>query len=395
MRHAVLRSTFANVDQLMYRLRAAEALLGVSHTTLRNYTEESGVTVRRASDFNNKAIPARLFEPSSIFSLAQWRRTQGYVKGPSVGPVVVTVNVVKGGTGKTTTAVETAVHLQLMGMRVLCIDLDVQSNLTQSMGYEADITEREASEHGVNQEALVTATFADVLLPHIAAAQRGGSARSPAAEIPGLIKKPFGEDGPHVICSDTYLADIEMPLANSKGARELIFRDLFAQAATGKNPLLDTSSYDVIILDCPPNMSMTSTCAIAAADIVVAPVKMDAFAKKGLARLIHEINSLGKTYGVKPIPLILPTHYSQNIPRISRMQSELSNYAAVLSQQVISSSEEFPKSLEYYLPLTLQKPTSKGAAEYRLFAEILKKKILEVADQQEQLKNQSSSRNFK
>ena len=379
MTSSQLRSTFAHTGQLLYRLRAAEALLGVSHTTLRGYTETAGVRVKRANEFNGKAVPTRVFEPETIFSLARWRRSQGYVKGPASGPIVVTVNVVKGGTGKTTTAVETAVHLQLMGLRVLCIDMDVQSNLTQSMGYEADLMPEEAAIHGINEEALITATFADIVAPYVAAAQRGTNARLPQEPIEGLIKKPFGEDGPHVICADTFLSDIEMPIANSKGARELVIRELFAEAKRGNIPSFEISVYDVIIMDCPPNMSMTSTCAIAAADIVVAPVKMDSFAIKGLARLIHEIDGLKKTYQINPQLLILPTHYSPNLARISRMQAELGKYASMLSQQVISASEDFPKSLDQYLPLTLQKPTSKGASEYQLFAEILRNKILEVA----------------
>lgn len=375
-----VRSTFARTDALMYRLRAAEALLGVSHTTLRGYTEQSGVRVRRANEFNEQAVPSRVFEPETIFALAQWRREQGYVKGPAAGPVVVAVNVIKGGTGKTTTAVESAIHLQLMGLRTLCIDLDVQSNLSQSMGYESDLLPEEAEDHGITVEALVTSTFAHVVTPFVTASNRGGSSRTPIEPIPDLIKMPFGPMGPHVICSDMYVSDMEMPITNSKGARELTFRDLFAQAATGKYPALDISRYDVIILDCPPNMSMTSTCALAAADILVAPVKMDAFARKGLVRLMGEVKSLGKSYPVvNPQMMILPTHYSPNIKRISRMQTELGKYAAMLSPQVISSSEDFPKSLDNYLPLTLQKPTSKSASEYRLFADALRSKIFEIA----------------
>lgn len=50
---------------------------------------------------------------------------------------------------------------------------------------------------------------------------------------------------------------------------------LLNEAKAGNIPGFDTSNYDaVIVFDCPPNVSMTSTVALAAADLVVAPVRI-------------------------------------------------------------------------------------------------------------------------
>ena len=124
----------------MYRLRAAGALLGVTDNTVRSYADGAGIPIRRANDLKAGAPAVRVFEPETLFKLAAWRRAQGYLKGlpPGVGPIVITVDVIKGGTGKTTTSVELALHLQLLGMRTLLIDLDSQANATQLMGYEPD-----------------------------------------------------------------------------------------------------------------------------------------------------------------------------------------------------------------------------------------------------------------
>ncbi len=118
----------AKIDALKYRTRAACALLGVSDVTLRSYSENSGIEIQRAAT----AVAVRLFDINTLFRLTDWRRASGLVKVPKQAgkPVFVTVDVVKGGTGKTTTAVETAIHLQFLGLRVLAIDLDVQANLT-------------------------------------------------------------------------------------------------------------------------------------------------------------------------------------------------------------------------------------------------------------------------
>jgi chromosome partitioning protein len=69
--------------------------------------------------------------------------------------------------------------------------------------------------------------------------------------------------------------------------------------------------------------------------------------------------------------VILPTHYSTNITRVSRMQQQLQAYKTNLSPTVISTSELFPKTQENYLPLTLQLPTAAPVGEYRLFTEFL------------------------
>ena len=58
------------------------------------------------------------------------------------------------------------------------------------------------------------------------------------------------------------------------------------------------------------------------------------------------------------------------------MQSQLNTYRNLLAPNVISASEEFPKSLDAYLPLTLQKPTSNASKEYKMFAEFVHSKIL-------------------
>lgn len=369
------RSTYADVAALQYRLRAAGALLGVTDNTLRNYSDNAGIAVRRASEITPGAPAVRVFDPETLFHLAQWRRDQGYIKGPPPlsGPTTIAVDVIKGGTGKTTTAVELSLHLQLLGMRVLLIDLDVQANATQLMGYEPDLTQDEAEAYGVNESAIITNTFASVLLPYIESRARGMR----QASIANVIKKPFGEHGPHLIPADTFLGDVEQTLANAKGQRELYVKQLLSAAVDGAVPGFNVKEYDIIIFDCPPNVSFTSTAALAAADFVVAPIRLDAFSVKGLTKLMRELDGLDEAYKVRPELVILPTHYQPQLARIGRMQTQLNKYRDLLAPNVISASEEFPKSLDNYLPLTLQKPTCNASKEYRMFAEFILGKILD------------------
>lgn len=372
------RSTYADTSGLFYRLRAASALLGVTDNTLRGYADTSGIKVLRANEIDGtSAVAARVFDVETLFKIAQWRRSQGYIKAPATsngGPVVVTVDVVKGGTGKTTTAVETALHLQLMGLRVLCIDLDIQANMTQAMGYESDLDAKEMETYGLTHEALITETFVHVMKPFLEAKR---SDRPVAGQpLDNLIKKPFGPYGPHLIGADTYLGDLEMAIISSFGARELTMRELFEASVRGEIPGFDISGYDVVLFDCPPSVSLTSSNALAVADIAIAPVRMDSFAVKGLTHLMREIKGLEKQYRVRPELIILPTHYAPKLARIGRMQSRLHQYKELLAPLAISASEEYPKSLENYLPLALQRPTSVPAREYQTFAGFLHDKIL-------------------
>ena len=199
------------------------------------------------------------------------------------------------------------------------------------------------------------------------------------ASGPEIIKKPFGPHGPHLVPADTFLSDIEQALANAKGQRELYVKQLLVASREGIVPGFNVSEYDVIIFDCPPNVSFTSTAALAAADIVVAPIRLDAFSVKGLTRLMREIDGLAEAYKIRPELIILPTHYAPQLARIGRMQTQLNQYRDLIAPNVISASEEFPKSLDAYLPLTLQKPTSNPAKEYKLFAEHVHSRILHTA----------------
>ena len=381
---AALRSTYADTSVLQFRLRAAGALLGVTDNTLRNYADTAGIEVKRGNEITPGSPAVRVFTPDTLFRLAQWRRSQGYVKGPSdsLAPTVIAVDVIKGGTGKTTTSVELTMHLQLLGLKVLLIDLDVQANATQLMGYEPDLTRDEAPQFGLNQDAIITGTFASLLMPFIESQKRPGRSgftlRPPESE--DVIKKPFGEFGPHLIPADTFLGEIEQAIAMGPNDRELLIREMLDASAQGKIPGLDTSKYDVIIFDCPPNVSYTSTAALAASDFVIAPIRLDTFSVKGLMRLMTEINALAKRYTHRSELIILPTHYSPQLARIGRMQSQLNTYRDALAPNVISASEEFPKSLEVYLPLTLQKPTSNAAKEYKMFSEFIHGKLLAKAN---------------
>lgn len=370
------RNTFADHGSLHYRLKAAGTLLGVTDNTLRGYADMPEFGVLRANAMNPKSPPVRIFTPISLFKIAQWRRSTRLIRIPEVNrPLVITVDLIKGGVGKTTTAVELAIHLQLLGFRCLLIDLDIQGNATQMMGLEPDLTPDEAAHYGLTADAIVVDTMASVLIPYIERNRPG--ARNTGDVVVNAIKRPYGDDGPHLVPADAFLGDLEQSLHGAYGGREVYIKRLIDDSAAGSVPWFDIRVYDVVIFDCAPSVSFTTSAALTAADIVLAPIRLDAFSVKGLSKLRSELSAIETEYGIKPELCILPTHYAPQLSRMSRMQAQLQPYQEQLLGCVISDSEELPRSLDNYTPLSLQRPASPSCGEYRVLAEIMRKKILE------------------
>lgn len=368
-----LRTTFADLLSIEYRLKGTAALLGVSENTLRNTLAKSEVPVKRTNQKNPNSPSVRIFDIDTVFRIADYRRENKLTPTPrGKSPVIVSVNLPKKGVAKTTTACEVAVHLQLRGLKVLAIDIDIQANLTQMLGYEADLTLAEAGDYNLTSDAIVTGTFYNLCAPLV-------DRNIPRTDARSIIKHPFGLYGPALIPSDTFLSDLEHAIARSTGPRELLFQKFFQQSAAGRISGLSVTDFDVVIFDCPPSTSFVSTNAVACADFVIAPVKMESFSVKGLSRLISEINAIETSYPTstrKPELVILPTYLSTNLPRIARMQEKLSAYRTWTAPCAISQSEEFPKATEKYLPLTLCRPNCAPVREYAVFTQFLLNKIL-------------------
>lgn len=155
--------------------------------------------------------------------------------------VVAVVNQ-KGGVGKTVTSIHLAQYLALEGYRVLAVDCDPQGSLTTSFGIVPNV-----DIHGED-------TIYDALIEG-------------QDHIHRVIRKTYW-DGLDLIPAELELqaADMQLPLVSRDdplGPAILRLR---------KTLELVMSSYDVVVLDAPPSMSMLSLNAIMAADLLLVPV---------------------------------------------------------------------------------------------------------------------------
>lgn len=112
-----IRDTYADTSQFTHRLKATAALLNIAENSLRSHLVDSGIDVERQSAKNPAAPAVRIFSIENIFKIADWRRTTNKVKAFTKKPIVIAINLIKGGVGKSTTTAELAVQLQLRGDR--------------------------------------------------------------------------------------------------------------------------------------------------------------------------------------------------------------------------------------------------------------------------------------
>ena len=166
--------------------------------------------------------------------------------------VVVAVATVKGGVGKTTTAVNLACGLAaLRGLRVLLVDLDAQGHCATSL--RAHMPSEPVAE-AVSE--ILLAEDRRQLLDAVVSAQ-----------VPGLDITP----------ADAGLAEAEGRLGQKIG-KELLLRDALSITRT---------HYDVVIIDCPPNKGNLTLNALLAADQVLVPADLSPLAIQGAAELLE------------------------------------------------------------------------------------------------------------
>ncbi len=253
-----------------------------------------------------------------------------------MGKIIAFANQ-KGGVGKTTSAVNIAASVGILGKKVLLLDLDPQGNTTSGVG--------------INKKSLKATSYE--LLIHETTADKT------------IVQTEFKNLS--VIPSNISLAGAEFDLYQLDN-REYRLKDQLNQIK---------DKYDYIFIDCPPSLGMITVNALAAADAVIIPMQCEYYALEGLSQLMLTIRKIKQLYNPElEICGILITMFNGRLILTMQVISELKKYYSdKLFKTPVSRNVRLSEAPSFGTPVYYHDKSSKGAKEYLDVAKELLERI--------------------
>lgn len=243
---------------------------------------------------------------------------------------VISFSIFKGGTGKTTSAVNTAAALVQRSKKVLLIDLDQQASATRYLDLDPD----------------QSPTLFDVFTGTKSAAS--------------AIKQ--SKSGIHTLTSNTYLAAFE----NSMDAGD---ETRLSDLITPLKP-----DYDFILIDTPPGKAALAFSGLVAADLILIPASADRMSVDGVADLLNHVQKI--MWSKYPLPYqelrILFTMFRATT---THSPAVMENAKKIWRENVLTitvpHSTAFARSYDQKMPLPLLEPKHPGSLAYGVLADWL------------------------
>ena len=198
----------------------------------------------------------------------------------------------KGGVGKTTTVINLAAGLSMKGKKVLVIDLDPQGNATTGLG--------------LSNSSNSNTTIYNVLNGNMNISE---------------VIQPTEFENLDLVTSNVDLSGLEVETAGDS-RRAFKLKDELALILNDSR-----ASYDYILIDCPPSLSLLTIMALVASDALVVPLQTEFFALEGLTQLIKTIDRIKSNLNPSlEIRGILLTMFDKRNKLSGQVETEARNY---------------------------------------------------------------------
>ncbi|HEV8311473.1 MAG TPA: ParA family protein [Burkholderiaceae bacterium] len=247
----------------------------------------------------------------------------------------------KGGVGKTTTTVNLAAGLALVGQRVLVVDLDPQGNATMGSG--------------IDKRKLDLSVY-DVLL-----------------ESTGVrdARQRSEKGGYDVLGANRELAGAEVELV------ELDHRDKRLRRALE----VAAEDYDFVLVDCPPSLSLLTLNGLCSAHGVIVPMQCEYFALEGLSDLVNTIKQVHANLN-RDLQIIglLRVMFDPRITLQQQVSEQLkAHFGDKVFDTVIPRNVRLAEAPSYGQPGVVFDPASRGAQAFVEFAKEMVQRVEAMA----------------
>ncbi len=242
----------------------------------------------------------------------------------------------KGGVGKTTTVINLAAGLSFQNKRILVIDLDPQGNATTGLG----LSNTDNSDQTIYSVLNGTKKISEVI-------------RNTKFENLDLIT------------SNVDLSGLEVETAGDSRRAFILKERIMAY-------LKDSgTSYNHILIDCPPSLSLLTIMALVASNSLVVPLQTEFFALEGLTQLMKTIdrikNNLNPDLFIRGILL---TMYDKRNKLSSEVEREARDYfKEKVYQTVVPRNVRLSEAPSHGVPVLIYDKTCAGSKSYFSFTD--------------------------
>jgi chromosome partitioning protein len=232
----------------------------------------------------------------------------------------------KGGSGKTTTAVNLGACLARLRKTVLLIDLDPQANSTIHLGLKPHEVEMSIYDIMMDEKS-----FSDIVL---------------GTEIENLYIAP----------ANINLSGVEIELAGVVG-REMVLKDAVEEIR---------NDYDYILIDCPPSLGLLTVNALTMAKELIIPVQTEFFALEGMGKLFQTVEVVKKRLNRDlKITGIVPTMFDTRTNMSREVTEKIKEYFGDrVYKTIIRKNVRLAEASSHGKPIVLYDPHSTGAQDY-------------------------------